>query len=188
MATIDQRGNIAAHCDECGTVTTFSRYTGTNELGSTGRPGRPGIEDQEFAVLLRCSGCDRGALGVYEAVSLHQLSQGKLLAFYPPAVAKVPIPEAVPAGIQAEMREAELCAASGALRAASALLGRHSRRPSPPTVTARGRSTSGSSRPPRMASLPRHGVGRRTTTCVPSGTMSCTSRGGASTWRRSTRR
>jgi hypothetical protein len=45
----------------------------------------------------------------------------ELISFYPEAKERLPLPEAVPEGIQKEFREAELCLETGCCRAAAAL-------------------------------------------------------------------
>jgi Domain of unknown function (DUF4145) len=75
--------------------------------------------------IFRCPGCERGALGII----LHRGNYADptpgftyLESFYPFSAAALSLPSATPTDIQSEFREAELCAAAGAYRGASALL------------------------------------------------------------------
>jgi hypothetical protein len=69
--------------------------------------------------LLKCGGCGRGALAtIYCDAAVHE---GDLVDFFPFAQETAPLPAAAPDDITKEFREAELCAAVGANRAASAL-------------------------------------------------------------------
>ncbi|OFW13933.1 MAG: hypothetical protein A3H27_18085, partial [Acidobacteria bacterium RIFCSPLOWO2_02_FULL_59_13] len=70
-------------------------------------------------ILMRCGGCGRGALA-----KIHDngnVIDGALEEFFPFSIDKARLPAGLPQGIEAEFREAELCAAFGAWRAASAL-------------------------------------------------------------------
>lgn len=71
-------------------------------------------------VLMKCVGCGRGGLATIYAN--HVVSEGLLGSFFPSSIVHAKIPENVPPGIVAEYREAELCIAHEAHRAASALL------------------------------------------------------------------
>jgi uncharacterized protein DUF4145 len=69
-------------------------------------------------MLYMCGGCGHGSL-----IKLHQNAVGVVLEeFYPAAVETASLPNGVPEGIVKELREAELCAAHGAYRGATALL------------------------------------------------------------------
>jgi hypothetical protein len=74
-------------------------------------------------MLFRCPGCGHGALAVLlHNGHINDANATYLESFYPFAAATLPLPPSTPTDLQAEFREAELCAAAGAYRAASALL------------------------------------------------------------------
>ena len=125
MKPVYAQGNVRAHCPDCrGAVTTFEFREAQREFGSVfvnashQHAGR--AYSRVLYILMRCAGCHRGGLA-----KIHdngQVVEGALEVFYPISVENVGIPNSVPAGMRAEFREAELCAASGAWRGASALL------------------------------------------------------------------
>jgi len=69
--------------------------------------------------LMRCGGCGRGALATIACGN--QVNTGILVDFFPFARANAHLPSQTPQEIEHEFREAELCAAVGANRAASAM-------------------------------------------------------------------
>jgi hypothetical protein len=74
--------------------------------------------------LYRCVGCGIGALGVVRMENVGGKYPGaiaELISFYPEAKETLPLPKAVPEGIQKEFREAEACLETGCYRAAAAL-------------------------------------------------------------------
>src|ERR1700683_237748 len=76
-------------------------------------------------MLCKCPGCGHGALAVLRhAGNTGDPNPGRtyLESFHPFAGDAVPLPTKTPKDIQTEFREAELCAAAGASRAASALM------------------------------------------------------------------
>jgi hypothetical protein len=117
-------GNVRAACPSCGgAVTTYEQGTGGSNWGQIGLAGLIHYQDKTYGVttyrLLRCAGCGRGGLAVfYEASGVVPA----LIDFYPFSRETAPLPPATPPGVVAEYREAELCAAVRAWRAASALL------------------------------------------------------------------
>jgi hypothetical protein len=80
---------------------------------------RGGTYQRVLYILSQCARCERGALAVVPDSGNRQTAV--LQAFFPVSPAALPLPVAVPVEIQAEFREAELCAAFSASRAASAL-------------------------------------------------------------------
>jgi hypothetical protein len=117
-----KNGSVSAPCPDCGgAITTFERMDGARELGVVFRQlvlndGRP-VQSVRY-VLTRCAGCGRGGLAtIHEGGGRNGLAE-----FYPTAIDLAPVPPDVPTEICKELREAELCAAHGAFRAASALL------------------------------------------------------------------
>lgn len=126
-----QNRNVVTPCYQCaGAITTYERKLNGAALGSfskmfrTPTPSRPG-EALEF-VLMRCAGCGHGGLALILKHVNWRPDQGatqeKLIAFYPAWVEEARVPELVPVDIVAEVREAELCAANRAYRAACAML------------------------------------------------------------------
>lgn len=120
-------GTVRANCPECGgAVTSFESHVNNNELGHIARNKRHQFKQQEFQQtvyhLVRCASCGRGGLvTVYVPANLGW-PNGLLAEFFPRTIDMLAIPEKVPAGVQAEYKEAELCASVGAWRAASSLL------------------------------------------------------------------
>lgn len=118
-------GNVRAHCPDCGgAVTTFEHRDVQKDFGLVIVNGPHQYADRPYSrvlyFLLRCAGCQRGGLA-----KIHDngnTAQGVLESFFPISIERAHIPEKVPEGILTEFLEAELCAASGAWRAASALL------------------------------------------------------------------
>ena len=118
--------NVRARCPDCNAVTTF-------ELGDNRKhpPTFGSIDIQQghsyngiacnylYYFLLRCAGCSRAGVA---KVHQTQSNQYFLEWFFPNSIDQAVIPGEVPEGIKSEFREAELCASSGALRAASAML------------------------------------------------------------------
>jgi Domain of unknown function (DUF4145) len=112
--------DVVAMCPECGGRSTFeSRLAGTY-LGRIERAGTFKYEGRQFGAkayhLLKCAGCGRGGLVtiLYNPATLE--------SFSPLTMEPAPLPKDTPDDIQAEVREAERCAAVGAWRAASAML------------------------------------------------------------------
>ena len=109
---------VLAFCPLCRDVTSFERRHTASPI-----IGRYLHKDQPYSRLLnvcsQCARCRRGGLAVI-------LDQGHpetavLESFCPLSIETLPIPKDVPNKILIEFREAELCAANGANRAAAAL-------------------------------------------------------------------
>ena len=117
MPAIYESGKVIAQCPYCNTRCTFMGPNGTIQIQKSHKfNGQDYNVIQDF--LYTCGGCGRGAL-----VNIHHSPHPPILeAFHPAAVERAPLPNGVPDGIVNEFREAELCAAHGAYRAASALL------------------------------------------------------------------
>jgi len=119
------RGNVRAHCPDCGgAVTTFEyKEAAANEYGTVVIGGRHEFEGQGYTnviyKLLRCAACGRG--GIAKLHCDDHYYDGVLEDFYPISIDNAPLPGEVPEDIEKEFREAERCAAFGARRAASAL-------------------------------------------------------------------
>src|SRR4030095_898003 len=114
MQPLYKNGNVSAHCPDCGgAVTTFERKDSSHEFGSVIIDGKDHkIGSQSFRrvlyTLMRCAGCGRGGLA-----KIHDNGQtvdGTLEWFFPTSVERARLPEGVPEGVEAEFREAELCA------------------------------------------------------------------------------
>ncbi len=132
MASINDLGQVLARCRGChGGNSRFEFSVNGSELGVVVTRGpMPG---QSFWVpvptdyqnrLYRCVGCGIGALGVIRMERTGGKYPGEiaeLISFYPEAKERLPLPRAVPEGIQKEFREAELCLETGCYRAAAAL-------------------------------------------------------------------
>lgn len=109
--------SVSAHCPTCGVVTSFDQK---QALAVAGRHGYKGQFFQRVLnILSQCARCERGALAVVPDNGARQTAV--LESFFPIFPDSIPLPAAVPADIVAEFREAELCAAAKANRAASAL-------------------------------------------------------------------
>ena len=132
MATINEHGNVIAHCPTCdGAKSTFEYVGSRGELGHVTkvfpRDYRHYSRDQlrvRFQ-LFRCNACGAGALGIIKMMDVrgsYPEDIWQLLEFYPEAKERLPLPNDVPAGIKSEFREAELCSEAGCYRAAVGML------------------------------------------------------------------
>jgi hypothetical protein len=116
-------GNVRAYCPDCRAITSFEHKHEGNSLSTViiNKPHRFEGEnyDRTLHMHLRCASCHRG--GMAKVHDNGKVSDGTLEEFFPFSVHHVDLPSALPEGIQAEFREAELCSALNANRAASAL-------------------------------------------------------------------
>jgi len=114
-----ETGTITAFCPECGAISNFEHRqsidTGNLEFHRGG--------DSQYVKygLHQCAGCRRGGLSKYSAVGDGSWRTARLQHFYPFPIQRLPLPQGVPVEIEKEFREAELCAAFNANRAAAAL-------------------------------------------------------------------
>jgi hypothetical protein len=120
-----KNGNVSACCPDCGGArSTFEFREASREYGTVIRDSPHQFNGQPFSrilyTLMRCAGCGRG--GIAKIHDNGRFIDGTLEEFFPIAIDKAKLPPPTPAGVEAEFREAELCAAFGAWRAASALL------------------------------------------------------------------
>jgi hypothetical protein len=114
-------GDVRANCPDCGgAVTSFEHRVGGTELGAVVAQLR--LEERMVYHLLRCAGCGRGGLATVHTERHVGYANGTLRAFSPLSIDRLATPRDVPPGIQAEFKEAELCASAGAWRAGSSLL------------------------------------------------------------------
>lgn len=129
MATYNKReNNVLALCPDCDAITSFSSErhgsTGSVELGSVivNEPQQYEGRTYKRAIwrFLRCNVCNRGA--VAKILDNGDRDTAVLGAFLPHAIERASLPPNVPGDIVAEFREAELDAAQGAHRSASAML------------------------------------------------------------------
>lgn len=132
MASINDLGQILARCRGCqGGYSRFEFEARGKEIGVViskdpkpgSNPWNPVLTDYHYR-LYRCVGCGMGALGILRMKRSDGQYPGdvaELLHFYPEAKDRLPLPEAVPEGIQEEFREAERCLEAGCYRAAAAL-------------------------------------------------------------------
>jgi len=119
-------GNVRANCPSCrGAVTTFEDRSQQREFGSVILDWAHSFGGRSYTgivyTLLRCAGCGRGGLASIRVVE-HKSAIRTLADFYPVSIDLSPLPALAPEGIRREFREAELCSAHRANRAASALL------------------------------------------------------------------
>jgi hypothetical protein len=107
MITKYMNGDVVAHCPDCKTHTTFEHKEHGNEFQTIIVNRNHTYQNRSFSRilyrLLRCASCN--VLG----------------QFFPISVENAKLPSDAPKDIISEFREAELCAASNANRAASAL-------------------------------------------------------------------
>jgi Domain of unknown function (DUF4145) len=117
-AKLTVNGVIHAKCDGCGgAVTNFSPVKvglGPTPAAFLHSNGSAYVE----YTLMTCVICGNRAFAMKNMGPRGAV----LIAFYPPEVNRLALPESVPKGLVNEFREAELCAAIGAWRAASAML------------------------------------------------------------------
>ncbi len=109
--------NVRARCPDCeGAVSSFEFQMSGRVFGeiSFDEP----YEGPVTYRLLKCAGCNRGGLA---KIRHEGTSQSVLESFFPVSPERASLPDAVPDGIAAEVREAETCIGFGAYQAASAL-------------------------------------------------------------------
>lgn len=120
-----QENNVLARCPDCDAVTSFDTKGHSNTtLGVVIINQGHTYSDTTYSRILwqafRCSVCSRGAVA-----KLHDQGNSQtavLEVFLPQAIEKAALPTSVPEDIVKELREAELDAAHGAYRSASAML------------------------------------------------------------------
>ena len=116
--------NVRAHCPDCrGAVTTFESQSSNRDYGSVSLDASHVYQNTRYRyvlyILLKCAGCGRGGLATVHHNGAS--AAGVLGDFHPTSVEFAPLPAKVPPDITREFREAELCFAHQAFRAASAL-------------------------------------------------------------------
>jgi hypothetical protein len=109
--------SVSAHCPDCKVLTSFEQKQTVIDNRAHEFQGQR--FQRVLYVLGQCAGCGRGALAVIPDSGNRQ--SAVLESFFPICVDALPLPAAVPSDIEAEFREAELCTAFKANRAASAL-------------------------------------------------------------------
>jgi hypothetical protein len=116
-------GNVKAVCPDCGSVTTFEKNDVSRQFGYVIVDREHQFDGKNYSriiyELLRCASCGRA--GLSKVHCNNDPKTGQLESFYPHSILKADIPENSPIDIISEFREAELCASSGAWRAASAM-------------------------------------------------------------------
>ncbi|WP_232444954.1 DUF4145 domain-containing protein [Burkholderia ubonensis] len=120
MATLNENGQVIAHCIECdGALTVF--LAGDPRIGQGfGQITRPISEHEaEIYQLVRCTGCGSGALLTLQSFRRH--NQVALRDFYPEAQDRLSLPSDVPDGIAKEFQEGERCREANCFRAAAAM-------------------------------------------------------------------
>lgn len=120
-------GNVRSRCPDCdGAVTTFELRDATRgaEHETIIVSGSHTFNGQTYSrvlyMLLKCAGCYRA--GLAKVHDNGRVVDGVLEWFFPAPVERAQLPSEVPPGIQAEYREAEICASVDAWRAASGML------------------------------------------------------------------
>lgn len=117
-----KNGNVSANCPDCRQQTAFAYRDGPKEFGAVSGPP-PGLTNKMTSyVLMQCARCGRGGMAeIYH--DQHSITKGAdLLDFHPRSFVTLDLPAGVPQGVEAEFREAEVCASVKAHRAAIALL------------------------------------------------------------------
>jgi len=117
--------SVLARCPDCDAITSFDTHGYSNtQMGATIINRVHAYGGQQYSRILwqafRCAMCSRGGIG-----KLHDNgnSQSAVLeSFIPAAIEKASLPAGVPTDLQREYREAEVDAAHGAFRSASAML------------------------------------------------------------------
>src|SRR6266511_326972 len=120
-STLRETGTVSAYCPECGANSNFE-HRQSIETGQ--RPYNFGKARDFRGVkygLNQCTGCRRGGLSKYLADGSDNWQTSTLMDFYPFPIETHPLPQDVPEEIEKEFREAELCSAFNANRAAAAL-------------------------------------------------------------------
>lgn len=120
-----QENNVLARCPDCDAITSFDAKGHSNTaLGAVFIDVPHRYEGNNYSRMLwhffRCNVCSRGAVA-----KLHDNGNNQtaiLEDFLPQAIEKASLPPSVPEDIVKEFREAELDAAHGAYRSASAML------------------------------------------------------------------
>jgi hypothetical protein len=114
-------GNVRAVCPDCQTLVSFHpQQGGTHVVQNNIHHFRGHAYNRVLYLSLACGGCGRG--GMAKVHDSGHVANGVLEEFSPFSVDRAILPQAIPPGVLAEFREAELCASVGATRAASALL------------------------------------------------------------------
>ncbi len=125
MADINDQGNVTARCPGCeGALSTYEWRTAGGHFGGITAYVRDHYwNDANLDYrLFRCAGCGRGGLGAVVYGGGHYPgAYRRLVAFYPEAKARLPIPKGVPEGIAREFREGERCLEAGCVRAAAGM-------------------------------------------------------------------
>jgi len=120
-----RENNVLARCPDCDAVTSFdTRGHGNNALGAVIIDGPHQYRGNRYGRVLwqffRCNVCNRGAVAkLYDNGSPQT---AVLEVFLPKAIEKAALPKDVPQDLVKEFREAEIDAANGAYRSASAML------------------------------------------------------------------
>jgi uncharacterized protein DUF4145 len=109
--------SVSAYCPECQVVTHF-KVVGQFSVGGPHEFAGATFTRVLYGTL-QCSGCSRGALATVP--DKNSVQSAVLESFFPIFPDAAGLPDSVPPELKAEFREAELCAAFGANRAASAL-------------------------------------------------------------------
>lgn len=117
------KGNVTSPCPGCGgSLSTFeARASGGSPYGHVFVPPTNAGGGHIIYQLLKCAGCGRAGLAEIHSLSA-DASAGRLVDFFPFVPRSAPLPKETPDDLRAEFREAELCGAIHAWRAASAMI------------------------------------------------------------------
>jgi hypothetical protein len=108
--------NVSAQCPTCAVVTSFDQKMAATVNRNYDYKGQ--TYSRILYVFSQCARCGTGGLA---KVPDNGTPQSAVLEQFFPSGGAAPLPNGVPTEIEAEFREAELCAAFGANRAASVL-------------------------------------------------------------------
>ncbi len=111
--------SVSAHCPTCQVVTSFDQRNNAAIVVNGIHTYKGKQYGRVLYIFSQCARCGRGGLAVVPDNG--NIQTAVLESFFPFSIDIAPLPSAVPADIQAEFREAELCASFDANRAASAL-------------------------------------------------------------------
>ncbi len=109
--------SVSAQCPTCQAVTSFDQRSIATVDGRHTYKGT--IYGRVLYIFSQCARCGHGGLATVP--DRGSLQTAVLESFFPFSIDAAPLPQSVPADIQAEFREAERCASFKANRAASAL-------------------------------------------------------------------
>ena len=122
-----RNGVVSARCPDCNSaLAAYQQHGGGSIEIANAVEFQTHTYNRTVYYFMRCGGCGRGGLSkiLDQPTNIRGTPPPNAVCveFFPVAVEHLPIPEDVPEGVKKEFQEAELCAAYGGYRAASALL------------------------------------------------------------------